>query len=179
MLHFLPENYFISLKQQLSELEGYIGSKQERRDKKRKHTVMELFNTHSRKRTKNDAEKTLKREETIVKESGESSTENKVELDGTLFGACYDPGTDLLRGFETNPSKIKSYSKKNKKEMPKNDTDHEEDVGPEWIDGEPQGKESYIVDGNDGELQILFLNEIHFFFISDQKYIAIMFQYIM
>ncbi|KAL6439227.1 hypothetical protein ACFW04_003860 [Cataglyphis niger] len=144
---------------QLSELEGYIGSKQERRDKKRKHTVMELFNTHSRKRTKNDAEKTLKREETIVKESGESSTDNKVELDGTLFGACYDPGTDLLRGFETNPSKIKSYSKKNKKEMPKNDTDHEEDVGPEWIDGEPQGKESYIVDGNDGPRRSIIVSD--------------------
>ncbi|XP_072765573.1 PHD finger protein 20 isoform X7 [Anoplolepis gracilipes] len=136
---------------QLSELEGYIGSKQERRDKKRKHTVMELFNTHSRRRTKNDADKASKKEETVVKESGESSIENKVEMDGTLFGACYDPGTDLLRGFETNPSKIKSYSKKSKKEMPKNDTDHEEDpVGPEWIDGEPQGTESYIVDGNDG-----------------------------
>ncbi|EFN74931.1 Tudor domain-containing protein PHF20L1 [Camponotus floridanus] len=135
---------------QLSGLEGYIGSKQERRDKKRKHTVMELFNTHSRKRTKNDADKALKKEETVVKESEESSMENKVEIDGTLFGACYDPGTNLLRGFETNPSKIKSYSKKSKKEISKNDTDHEEDVGPEWIDGEPQGTESYIVDGNDG-----------------------------
>lgn len=140
-------------KQQLSGLEGYIGSKQERRDKKRKHTVMELFNTHSRKRTKNDADKASKKEETVVKENEESPIENRVEIDGTLFGACYDPGTNLLRGFETNPSKIKSYSKKSKKETPKNDTDHEEDVGPEWIDGEPQGTESYIVDGNDGELR--------------------------
>jgi len=134
-------------------LDGYIGSKQERRDKKRKHTIMELFNTHSRKRTKNDVDKASKKEETIVKESKDNATENKIEMDGTLFGPCYDPGTDLLRGFDTNVSKIKSYSKKSKKEMPKNDTDHEEDVGPEWIDGEPQGTESYIVDSNDGKLQ--------------------------
>lgn len=132
-------------------MDGYIGSKQERRDKKRKHTVMELFNTHSRRRTKHDADKTPKKEEVVVKESGESSTENKIE-DGTQYGPCYDPGTDLLRGFENNSTKIKSYSKKSKKEVPKNDTDQEERVGPEWIDGEPQGTESFIVDGNDGEL---------------------------
>ncbi|XP_018349614.1 PREDICTED: PHD finger protein 20 isoform X3 [Trachymyrmex septentrionalis] len=136
---------------QLNELDGYIGSKQERRDKKRKHTVMELFNTHSRKRTKQDIDKTPKKEETVIKESGEISSENKIEMDGTQYGPCYDPGTDLLKGFETNPSKIKSYSKKSKKEVPKVETDQvEENVGPEWIDGEPQGTESYIVDGNDG-----------------------------
>jgi len=113
---------------------------------------MELFNTHSRRRTKHDADKIPKKEETIIKESGEGSTENKIEIDsGTSYGPCYDPGTDLLKGFEANPSKIKSYSKKSKKEVPKIDTDHEENVGPEWIDGEPQGMESYIVDGNDGE----------------------------
>ncbi|XP_011343057.1 PHD finger protein 20 isoform X2 [Ooceraea biroi] len=139
-----------STKQLNETLEGYIGSKQERRDKKRKHTVMELFNTHSRRRTKNDTDKASKKEETTVKENRDNSMENKVEMDGTLFGPCYDPGTDLLRGFDTNVSKIKSYSKKSKKEVPKNDTDHEEDVGPEWIDGEPQGTESYIVDSNDG-----------------------------
>jgi len=141
---------------------------------------MELFNTHSRKRTKNDADKASKKEETVVKESEESSMENKVEIDGTLFGACYDPGTNLLRGFETNPSKIKSYSKKSKKEITKNDTDHEEDVGPEWIDGEPQGTESYIVDGNDGELQYTstISQQNTFSLIFNHKYITIIFQYI-
>ncbi|XP_020283446.1 PHD finger protein 20 isoform X2 [Pseudomyrmex gracilis] len=137
---------------QLNEADGYIGSKQERRDKKRKHTVMELF--HSRKRTKSDkstADKIPKKEETIVKESEETYVENKIKVDGTLYDACYDPGTDLLRGFDVaNPAKLKSYSKKSKKETPKLDTDLEEDVGPEWIDGEPQGIEAYIVDGNDG-----------------------------
>lgn len=74
-------------------------------------------------------------------------------MDGTLYGPCYDPGTDLLKGFESTPPKIKSYSKKSKKEMPKNDADPEENYGPEWINGQPQGEEVFIVDGNDGELQ--------------------------
>ncbi|XP_071569615.1 PHD finger protein 20 isoform X4 [Temnothorax nylanderi] len=136
--------------EQLNEVDGYIGSKQERRDKKRRHTVMELFNIHSRKRTKHDTEKAPKKEETVVKESGEGSAESKIEMDGTLYGPCYDPGTDLLKGFETSSLKIKSYSKKSKKEVPKIETDPEENVGPEWVDGEPRGTESYIVDGNDG-----------------------------
>ncbi|XP_076246985.1 PHD finger protein MBD-R2 isoform X3 [Calliopsis andreniformis] len=138
---------------QPNQTEEYIGSKQERRDKKRKHTVMELFHTHSRKRIKNETDKLVKKEGTTVNENEESFTENKVEkveLDGTLFGPCYDPGTDLLRGFDTNVSRMKTYTKKNKKEVSKNDIDQEQDVGPEWIDGEPQGTESYIVDGNDG-----------------------------
>ncbi|XP_053979271.1 PHD finger protein 20 isoform X1 [Hylaeus volcanicus] len=130
--------------------EEYIGSKQERRDKKRKHIVMELFHTHSRKRSKNEADKVTKKEGAVIIENGECFPENKIDLDGTLFGPCYDPGTDLLRGFDTNVSKMKPYTKKNKKEISKNDIDQEEDVGPEWIDGEPQGTESYIVDGNDG-----------------------------
>jgi len=105
-------------KQQLSELDSYIGSKQERRDKKRKHTVMELFNTHSRRRTKHDADKIPKKEEAIIKENGEASTENKIEIDsGTSYGPCYDPGTDLLKGFEANPSKIKSYIRIMKKTL--------------------------------------------------------------
>ncbi|KZC14266.1 PREDICTED: uncharacterized protein LOC107192360 [Dufourea novaeangliae] len=135
---------------QPAQSEEYIGSKQERRDKKRKHIVMELFHTHSRKRSKNETDKLSKKEGTSMNESGDSLFENKIDLDGTLFGPCYDPGTDLLRGFDTNVSKAKPYAKKNKKEIFKHDADQEEDVGPEWVDGEPQGTESYIVDGNDG-----------------------------
>ncbi|XP_043259702.1 uncharacterized protein LOC122401564 isoform X2 [Colletes gigas] len=136
---------------QLSQTEEYIGSKQERRDKKRKHIVMELFHTHSRKRLKNEADKLTKKEGVVMNENGDCFQENKIDLDGTLFGPCYDPGTDLLRGFDTNVSKVKTYVKKNKKEISnKYEIDQEEDVGPEWIDGEPQGTESYIVDGNDG-----------------------------
>ncbi|XP_043514068.1 PHD finger protein 20 isoform X1 [Frieseomelitta varia] len=135
---------------QSGQTEEYIGSKQERRDKKRKHTVMELFHTHYRKRSKTETDKLTKKEEIIVNENVECFSESKIDLDGTLFGPCYDPGTDLLRGFDTNVSRIKAHTKKNKKEVPKNDIEQVEDVGPEWIDGEPLGTESYIVDGNDG-----------------------------
>ncbi|XP_033180015.1 PHD finger protein 20 isoform X4 [Bombus impatiens] len=135
---------------QTSQTEEYIGSKQERRDKKRKHTVMELFHTHYRRRSKNETDKLIKKEGIIVNENVECFSENKIDLDGTLFGPCYDPGTDLLRGFDTNVSKMKAYPKKSKKEVSKSEIDQVEDVGPEWIDGEPQGTESYIVDGNDG-----------------------------
>ncbi|XP_047362274.1 PHD finger protein 20 isoform X3 [Vespa velutina] len=130
--------------------DGYIGSKQERRDKKRKHTVMELFHTHSRKRSKNESDKTVKKEESVVRNNVESFPEPKIDLDGTLFGPCYDPGTDLLKGFNANVPKTKSLPKKAKKETHKSDTEQEEYVGPAWVDGEPQGIESYIVDGNDG-----------------------------
>lgn len=112
--------------------------------------MMELFHTHYRKRSKNEMDKLTKKEGITVNENAEIFSENKIDLDGTLFGPCYDPGTDLLRGFDTNVSKLKAYSKKNKKEVSKNDIDLIEDVGPEWVDGEPQGTESYIVDGNDG-----------------------------
>lgn len=112
---------------------------------------MELFHTHSRKRTKNEGDKVAKKQEVAINENGEVT--DKIDLDGTLFGPCYDPGTDLLRGFDTNISKMKTCSKKSKKDIPRNDVNQEDDVGPEWIDGEPQGIESYIVDGNDGILR--------------------------
>ncbi|XP_017876601.1 PHD finger protein 20 isoform X2 [Ceratina calcarata] len=146
---------------QSSQNEDYIGSKQERRDKKRKHTVMELFHTHSRKRSKNDADKSAKKEAAPVNDNGDyfSLSDNKIDLDGTMFGACYDPGTDLLRGFDTNVSKMKTLPKKNKKEIPKVEVDQSDDVGPEWIDGEPQGTESYIVDGNDGPRRSIIVED--------------------
>ncbi|XP_025991994.2 uncharacterized protein LOC105202675 isoform X4 [Solenopsis invicta] len=140
----------------LTELDSYIGSKQERRDKKRKHRVRDLFN--SRRRTKPDVDKVPKKEETTIKDSEEGSMENKIEIDSTLYGPCYDPGTDLLKGFESTP-KIKSYSKKSKKEMPKNDADPEENYGPEWINGQPQGKEAFIVDGNDGPRRSIIIED--------------------
>ncbi|XP_036150308.1 PHD finger protein 20-like [Monomorium pharaonis] len=148
-----------NLTKQLNEVDGYIGSKQERRDKKRKHRVTDLFN--SRRRTKQDADKTPKKEEeTVIKESGEGFTENKIEMDGTQYDPCYDPGTDLLKGFES-PAKIKSYSKKSKKEVPKNvdSVDSEENYGPEWINGQPQGEEVFIVDGNDGPRRSIIVQD--------------------
>ncbi|KAI4502468.1 hypothetical protein M0802_002380 [Mischocyttarus mexicanus] len=140
--------------------DGYIGSKQERRDKKRKHTVMELFHTHSRKRSKLDGDKTTtKKEESVSRSNVESFPESKFDLDGTVFGPCYDPGTDLLKGFNATVPKPKPIPKKTKKEMHKSDTEQEEHVGPAWIDGEPQGIESYIVDGNDGPRRSIIVHD--------------------
>ncbi|XP_024944954.1 PHD finger protein 20 isoform X5 [Cephus cinctus] len=123
----------------------YIGSKQERRDKKRKHTVMELFHTHSKKRQKVEVERPIKKEESVLSED-----DGKLDLGDSVLGTSYDSGSEVLRGFENTKPKMKTFTKKKRKEFMRNETDNEEDVGPEWIDGEPQGLESYIVDGNDG-----------------------------
>ncbi|XP_066583660.1 PHD finger protein 20-like protein 1 isoform X2 [Prorops nasuta] len=146
------------LKQQPIQGDNYIGSKQERRDKKRKHTVMELFHTHSRKRVKNDIDKTGRKGDSHTAENLEYFSENRVNLDGNLFGPCYDAGTDLLRGFDTNIPKMKTNNKRNKKEIIRHETDYE-DVGPQWINGEPQGIESFIVDGNDGPRRSIIVQD--------------------
>ncbi|XP_046414567.1 PHD finger protein 20 isoform X2 [Neodiprion fabricii] len=122
----------------------YIGSKQERRDKKRKHSVMDLFHSNAKKRPRTDSEKSLKKDESFVSEDDVKS--EPPELTPAI---AYDSGTEVLKGFEPSKAKVKTYAKKKKKDLPKIDTDNEDEVGPEWIDGEPQGIESYIVDGND------------------------------
>ncbi|XP_011501583.1 PREDICTED: uncharacterized protein LOC105365182 [Ceratosolen solmsi marchali] len=45
----------------LKEENNYVGSKQERRDKKRKHTITELFHSHSKKKIKTENEKLSKK----------------------------------------------------------------------------------------------------------------------
>ncbi|XP_023288826.1 PHD finger protein 20-like protein 1 isoform X2 [Orussus abietinus] len=126
--------------------EDYIGSKQERRDRKRKHSVMELFQTHVRRRSKPDADGVSKKYEQRV--PGVDGLD--IDLEDTVLGTRYDSGPEGVRAFENIKARAKVYPKKRKKENSKTETDNEEDVGPEWIDGEPKGTESYIVDGNDG-----------------------------
>ncbi|XP_046735242.1 PHD finger protein 20-like protein 1 isoform X2 [Diprion similis] len=123
----------------------YIGSKQERRDKKRKHSVMDLFHSNAKKRPRTDSEKSLKKDESFASED-----DGKSEPPELTPAVAYDSGTEVLKGFEPSKAKVKTYAKKKKRDVPKIDTDNEDEVGPEWIDGEPQGIESYIVDGNDG-----------------------------
>ncbi|XP_020710095.2 PHD finger protein 20 isoform X3 [Athalia rosae] len=122
----------------------YIGSKQERRDKKRKHSVMDLFHSNAKKRARTDSEKSLKKDDSLVSED-----DGKVEETELTPAIAYEAGTEVLKGFEPSKTKVKTYAKKKKKELSKFDTDNEDEVGPEWIDGEPKGIESYIVDGND------------------------------
>lgn len=132
--------------------DSYIGSKQERRDKKRKHTVMELFNTHPRKRNKSEMEKAAKKDDVpSAEDENNFNLDSSTELDNSAGAAYYDSGAELLKGFESAKPKVKTYSKKMKRDMTKNDTDQEDDFGPEWIDGEPQGVETFIIDANDGK----------------------------
>lgn len=128
----------------------YVGSKQERRDKKRKHSVMDLFQSNNKKRQRTDSEKSLKKEEALISED-----ETKSEPPELTPAIAYESGTEVLKGFETSKPKVKTYAKKKKKEAFKIDTDNEEEVGPEWVDGEPQGIESFIVDGNEGKKESL------------------------
>ncbi|XP_063990105.1 PHD finger protein 20 isoform X2 [Diachasmimorpha longicaudata] len=126
------------------ESETYIGSKQERRDKKRKHTVTELFN--SRKRTRPDKEGLLK------KEGMPDAPEQEPDvLEPNGVAPSSDSGPEMLKGFPS-PRKAKNFSKKKKQtEFPKvMDVDHdfEEDPGPEWVNGEPQGIEAFTTDGS-------------------------------
>ncbi|XP_015118387.1 PHD finger protein 20-like protein 1 isoform X2 [Diachasma alloeum] len=126
------------------EPETYIGSKQERRDKKRKHTVTELFN--SRKRTKADKEGPLKKEE--MPDAPEQESEI---LEASGVAPSYDSGPEMLKGFPS-PKKAKNFSKKKRQpEYPKvvdTDQDLEDDPGPEWVNGEPQGIEAFTTDGS-------------------------------
>ncbi|XP_043270444.1 PHD finger protein 20 isoform X3 [Venturia canescens] len=131
------------------ETDSYIGSKQERRDKKRKHTVMELFQTHPRKRSKPEITAVKKDGIVASEDANNYSLDSSLDLDTSAIGTYYDSGAELLRGFENPKPKIRSYTKKIKRDAIKNDTDLEDDIGPEWIDGEPQGVEGFIVDSNE------------------------------
>lgn len=116
---------------QSSEEDSYIGSKQERRDKKRKHSVMELFSTHSRKKPKLELDGKVKKE----------------PLDGSVGEG---QANGALTSSENTPQKVRSHVKKRGREFLRTDTDYEDDP-PEWVNGEPQGTEAYIVEGSDGK----------------------------
>ena len=112
---------------------GYIGSKQERRDRYRKHKVTELF---QRKTKKHNSEKLVKKGR-HAKDEGTS----EVQLDsGSLSGSYEDSSTEVLHGFENSSPKIKTYSKKDKKE--KSEPVLDDNIRSDLIDGEPQAAES-------------------------------------
>lgn len=125
------------------EPDAYIGSKQERRDKKRKHSVVDLF---SRKKPKIETpDRPIKKEPVEIVDTVSTS-----EADNSGF---YDSGAESFRGFDDSKTKIVNKAYKKKKESPpRPDNDLDDDYGPEWIDGEPQGVESFTVDGNSGEI---------------------------
>ncbi|KAK0077917.1 hypothetical protein PV325_003286 [Microctonus aethiopoides] len=147
----------------VTESEPYIGSKQERRDKKRKHTIVELFQ-HKR-RSKPDGSASS----SAIKKDGKLCADRLVNInhnnngdkDTVVGDGYYDSSSELLHGFENTKPKVKNYSRRKQREsLAKTvDTDHENDSGPEWIDGEPQGIESFVVDGNDGSRRSIIVSD--------------------
>lgn len=113
---------------------------------------MELFQTHPRKRNKPETTAVKKDAATAPEDASNCSLDSSVDPDSSAIGTYYDSGAELLRGFENPKPKVKSYTKKVKRDTIKNDTDLEDDVGPEWIDGEPQGVEGFIVDTNESKI---------------------------
>lgn len=117
--------------------EDFIGSKEKRKDRNRKYQVMDLF---QRKPKKHGGEKYAKRgrpckEETIITNEAAAVIDN-----GSFSGSHDDSSTEVLHGFENTNAKMKTYLKKDKK----GDSNIDPSFQPEWKDGEPQGKESFI-----------------------------------
>lgn len=135
----------------------YLGSKQERRDRKRKHNVMDLFHHHGKKRAKLDGDKSLRKDESgvVVSENGhEEMNGNGSQENLSVYS---DASTDGPRGLDSSPVKVKNHRKRSKKDVViKSEIDLEENES-EWINGEPNGIQSVIVDSNDGEFQCLQL----------------------
>lgn len=119
--------------------EDFIGSKEKRKDRNRKYQVMDLF---QRKSKKLNPEKHPRK----GRPSKEEVPAEALVDSGSLSGSHDDSGTEVLHGFDNSEipvtPKMKTYLKKDKKEV--TDQEPDESVRPEWIDGEPQGIESYI-----------------------------------
>ena len=115
--------------------EDFIGSKEKRKDRNRKYQVMDLF---QRKSKKLNTEKHPKK----GRPSKEEGPSEALADSGSLSGSHDDSGTEVLHGFDNSTPKMKTYLKKDKKD--RTDATPEESVRPEWIDGEPQGIESFI-----------------------------------
>ncbi|XP_044008198.1 uncharacterized protein LOC122852461 isoform X3 [Aphidius gifuensis] len=130
-------------KETTMEQDTYIGSKQERRDKKRKHTVIDLF---SRKKTKSETpeKQIIKKEDTLDIVDTINGDNNEAET--TVY---YDSGVEQSKNFDSI-KQTKQKIPKIKKESPKYDLLDQDDDSPEWVDGEPKGVESFTVDGNNG-----------------------------
>lgn len=128
----------------------YIGSKQERRDRKRKHNVMDLFHHHGKKRAKLEGDRSLRKDECgVVSENGHEEMNGKGSQENlTIYS---ESSTDGHRAFDVTPVKVKNHRKRSKKDVAiKSEVDLEEHE-TEWINGEPKGIPSVIVDSNDGE----------------------------
>jgi hypothetical protein len=103
----------------------YVGSKQERRDKKRKHTITELFHSHSKKKLKHENEKLNKKQDSTEVRNIKSTPNNEAT---NSLKAEIDSGIDNYQSTEYI-GKIKKV----KKDIFKYNTDSEQIVS-KWFD---------------------------------------------
>ncbi|XP_057336685.1 PHD finger protein 20 isoform X3 [Microplitis mediator] len=138
------------------EPESYIGSKQERRDKSRKHSVVDLFSHKKRAKAEGvDKSLTKKDDSAVVNDSNEqlNNTDSINDSADATAGELDDSSTEVLQGFENSKPKVRNGVKRKREVV--NDCD--DDTGPEWVDGEPQGVESFVVDGNEGSRRSIII----------------------
>ncbi|XP_044592246.1 PHD finger protein 20-like protein 1 isoform X3 [Cotesia glomerata] len=134
------------------ETDAYIGSKQERRDKSRKHTVKDLFS--HKKRTKLDGV-----DQSLTKKDDTSLTDAEQLNNSESMNGSTDAGGELEESIteqvpiETPKPKARNGAKRKREVV----VDYDDDGGPEWIDGEPQGIESFVVDGNEGSRRSILI----------------------
>ncbi|XP_014300215.1 PHD finger protein 20 isoform X2 [Microplitis demolitor] len=138
------------------ESESYIGSKQERRDKSRKHSVVDLFS--HKKRTKADGvDKSLnKKDDSVVVNDNNEQLNNSDSVNDSADatgGELDDSSSEVLQGFENSKPKVRNGAKRKREVV----NDYDDDTGPEWVDGEPQGVESFAVDGNEGSRRSIII----------------------
>lgn len=134
------------------EQDTYIGSKQERRDKKRKHTVIDLFSRNKKTKSETPEKQIIKKEDTLDIVDTINGDNNEAETTTVYYDSAIEQSKNVDDTKQTKPKILKI-----KKESPKYDLLDQDDDSPEWVDGEPKGVESFTVDGNNGTITTVYL----------------------
>ncbi|CAD6235848.1 GSCOCG00008011001-RA-CDS [Cotesia congregata] len=137
----------------ISETDAYIGSKQERRDKSRKHTVKDLFS--HKKRTKLDGvdQSLTKKDDTSLTDAEQLNNSESMNESTDAAGTELEESILEQVPIETPKPKPRNGAKRKREVV----VDYDDDGGPEWVDGEPQGIESFVVDGNEGSRRSILI----------------------
>ncbi|CAG5074088.1 Similar to PHF20L1: PHD finger protein 20-like protein 1 (Homo sapiens), partial [Cotesia congregata] len=135
------------------ETDAYIGSKQERRDKSRKHTVKDLFS--HKKRTKLDGvdQSLTKKDDTSLTDAEQLNNSESMNESTDAAGTELEESILEQVPIETPKPKPRNGAKRKREVV----VDYDDDGGPEWVDGEPQGIESFVVDGNEGSRRSILI----------------------
>lgn len=129
------------------ETDAYIGSKQERRDKSRKHTVKDLF-SHKKRAKAEGVDQSLTKKDDLSLTDAEplNNSESMNESTDAAGGQLEESISEQVPTIETPKPKARNGAKRKREVV----VDYDDDNGPEWVDGEPQGVEAFVVDGNEG-----------------------------